>query len=82
MSSRCSLDVRRELRAQSAPQHGEGIDESIKSRILSRDAMKLTVKRIDAQGRIRFRDISDEPFNNPTFLLKEGKQLVSVASAR
>jgi hypothetical protein len=37
---------------------------------------------IDAQGRIRFRDISDEPFNNPTFLLKEGKQLVSVASAR
>ena len=37
---------------------------------------------IDAQGRVRFRDISDEPFNNPTFLLKEGKQLVSVASAR
>jgi peroxiredoxin len=37
---------------------------------------------IDAQGRIRFRDISDEPFNNPTFLLKEGKQLVSVALAR
>ncbi len=37
---------------------------------------------IDAQGRIRFRDISDEPFNNPTFVLKEGKQLVSVASAR
>jgi peroxiredoxin len=36
---------------------------------------------IDAQGRIRFRDISDEPFNNPTFFLKEGKQLVSVASA-
>jgi len=32
---------------------------------------------IDAQGRIRFRDISDEPFNNPTLLLKEGKQLSS-----
>jgi peroxiredoxin/N-acetylneuraminic acid mutarotase len=37
---------------------------------------------IDAQGRIRFRDISDEPFNNPTFLLKEGTQLVSVAADR
>jgi peroxiredoxin len=37
---------------------------------------------IDARGRVRFRDISDEPFNNPTFLLKEGKQLVSVASDR
>jgi peroxiredoxin len=37
---------------------------------------------IDAQGRVRFRDISDEPFNNPTFLLKEGTQLVSVAADR
>ena len=37
---------------------------------------------VDAQGRIRFRDISDEPFNNPTFVLKEGKELLSVASAR
>ena len=37
---------------------------------------------IDAQGRVRFRDISDEPFNNPTFVLNEGKQLVNVASAR
>ena len=26
---------------------------------------------IDAQGRIRWRDISDEPFNNPTFVLNE-----------
>jgi peroxiredoxin len=37
---------------------------------------------IDAQGRIRFRDISDEPFDNPTFVLTEGKRLVSVASAK
>jgi peroxiredoxin len=37
---------------------------------------------VDAEGRVRFRDISDEPFNNPGFLLKEGKQLLSVASAR
>ena len=37
---------------------------------------------IDAQGRIRWRNISDEPFNDPTFLLKDGKQLVTVASTR
>jgi len=37
---------------------------------------------IDAKGRIRWRDISDEPFNNPTFVLKEGKELSSVASSR
>jgi peroxiredoxin/N-acetylneuraminic acid mutarotase len=37
---------------------------------------------IDGQGRVRWRDISDEPFNNPTFVLKEGKQLVKLASAR
>lgn len=37
---------------------------------------------IDATGRIRRRNISDEPFNDPAFLLKDGKQLVSVASGR
>jgi peroxiredoxin/N-acetylneuraminic acid mutarotase len=37
---------------------------------------------IDTQGRIRWRNISDEPFDNPTFVLKEGKELLSVASAR
>jgi peroxiredoxin/N-acetylneuraminic acid mutarotase len=37
---------------------------------------------IDAQGRVRWRDISDKPFNDPTFLLNQGKQLSSVASAR
>ena len=37
---------------------------------------------IDAQGQVRWRDISDEPFNNPAFVLKEGKELLSVASAR
>jgi peroxiredoxin len=34
---------------------------------------------IDEQGRIRFRDISDEPFKDPTFLLKEGKRLVNTS---
>jgi peroxiredoxin len=37
---------------------------------------------IDAHSRIRWRDISDEPFNNPGFLLTEGKQLSSVVAAR
>ena len=37
---------------------------------------------IDAQGRIRWRDISDEPFNDPALLLREAKQLSSVAAAR
>jgi peroxiredoxin/N-acetylneuraminic acid mutarotase len=37
---------------------------------------------IDAQGRVRWRDISDEPFNDPTFVLRQGKQLSSVAAAR
>jgi peroxiredoxin len=37
---------------------------------------------IDGQGRVRWRDISDEPFNNPTFVLKEGKKLTTAASAR
>ena len=37
---------------------------------------------IDAQGRIRWRNISVKPFNDPTFLLKEAKQLSSVASVR
>ena len=37
---------------------------------------------IDARSRIRWRDISDEPFNNPGFLLTEGKRLSSVVAAR
>jgi len=37
---------------------------------------------IDAQGRVRWRDIGDRPFNDPTFLLTEGKQFLSVAAAR
>ena len=37
---------------------------------------------IDAQGRIRWRDISNRPFNDPAFLLTEAKQLSSVAAAR
>jgi len=36
---------------------------------------------VDAQGRIRFRNISDEPFNNPSFLLNEGRELLGLASA-
>ena len=37
---------------------------------------------IDAQGRVRWRDISDKPFNDPAFLLGQAKQLSSVAAAR
>jgi peroxiredoxin len=37
---------------------------------------------IDAQGRVRWRDISDKPFNDPAYLLGEGKQLSRVAAAR
>ncbi len=37
---------------------------------------------IDAQGRVRWRDISDEPFNDPAFVLKEAKELSSLAVAR
>jgi peroxiredoxin/N-acetylneuraminic acid mutarotase len=37
---------------------------------------------IDARGRVRWRDISDKPFNDPTSLLNQGKQLSSVAAAR
>lgn len=37
---------------------------------------------IDAQGRIRWRDISNRPFNEPEALLKEGKQFSSLAAAR
>jgi peroxiredoxin/N-acetylneuraminic acid mutarotase len=37
---------------------------------------------IDAQGRVRWRDIGDRPFNDPAFLLTEGKQILSAASAR
>jgi peroxiredoxin/N-acetylneuraminic acid mutarotase len=36
---------------------------------------------IDAQGRIRWRDISNRPFNDPKALLDEAKQLSSVAVA-
>lgn len=35
---------------------------------------------IDAQGRIRWRDISNRPFNDPTFLLSEVKQLLRLAA--
>ena len=37
---------------------------------------------IDAQGRVRWRDISDKPFNDPAFVLGQAKQLSSVAAAR
>ena len=37
---------------------------------------------IDAQGRVRWRDISNKPFNDPAYLLGEGKQLSRVAAAR
>ncbi len=37
---------------------------------------------IDAQGRVRWRDISDRPFNDPDYLLAEAKQLSSVVAAR
>jgi peroxiredoxin/N-acetylneuraminic acid mutarotase len=35
---------------------------------------------IDAQGRVRWRDISDRPFNDPAFVLSEAKLLSSVAA--
>jgi peroxiredoxin/N-acetylneuraminic acid mutarotase len=37
---------------------------------------------IDAQGRVRWRDISNKPFNDPAYLLGEGKQLSRVVAAR
>ena len=37
---------------------------------------------IDAQGRVRWRDISDKPFNDPAFVLGQVKQLSSVAATR
>jgi len=37
---------------------------------------------IDAEGRIRWRDVSNRPFNDPAYLLTEAKQLPSVAAAR
>jgi peroxiredoxin/N-acetylneuraminic acid mutarotase len=37
---------------------------------------------IDAQGRVRWRDISDKPFNDPAFVLGQVKQLSSVTAAR
>jgi peroxiredoxin len=37
---------------------------------------------IDAQGRVRWRDISDKPFNDPAALLAEGKQLTSATVRR
>jgi hypothetical protein len=33
-------------------------------------------------GLVRWRDISDKPFNDPAFLLAEAKQLATVAVAR
>ena len=36
---------------------------------------------IDAQAWVRWQDISDQPFNDPALVLKEAKQLSSVASA-
>jgi peroxiredoxin/N-acetylneuraminic acid mutarotase len=35
---------------------------------------------IDAQGQIRWRDISNRPFNDPAFLLSEVKQLLRLAA--
>ena len=37
---------------------------------------------IDAQGRVRWRRISDEPLNDPALVLNEAKQLASLAAAR
>jgi peroxiredoxin/N-acetylneuraminic acid mutarotase len=37
---------------------------------------------IDTQGRIRWRDIGNRPFNDPAVLLSEAKELSSVAAAR
>jgi peroxiredoxin len=37
---------------------------------------------IDAQGRVRWRNISDKPFNDPASVLKEAKQLSSVVADR
>ena len=37
---------------------------------------------IDAQGRVRWRDISDKPFNDPAFVLDQVKQFSSVALTR
>jgi peroxiredoxin/N-acetylneuraminic acid mutarotase len=37
---------------------------------------------IDAQGRVRSRRISDQPFNDPALVLKEAKQLSSAVAAR
>ena len=37
---------------------------------------------IDAQGRVRWRNISDKPFKDPAFVLSQAKQLPGVASAR
>ncbi|HEY2588387.1 MAG TPA: redoxin domain-containing protein [Tepidisphaeraceae bacterium] len=37
---------------------------------------------IDAQGQVRWRQISDRPFNDPALVLNQAKQYVSVAAAR
>jgi hypothetical protein len=37
---------------------------------------------IDAQAWVRWRHISDQPFNGPAFLLAGAKQLATVAVAR
>jgi peroxiredoxin/N-acetylneuraminic acid mutarotase len=37
---------------------------------------------IDAQGGVRWRNISDEPFNDPKFVLNQAKEISSLALAR
>jgi hypothetical protein len=37
---------------------------------------------IDAQGQVRWRNISDRPFNDPALVLTEAKQLSTVTAAR
>lgn len=37
---------------------------------------------IDAQGGVRWRQISDRPFNDPAFVLGQAKQLSSAVAAR
>ena len=37
---------------------------------------------VDAQGQIRWRNIGVQPFDDPAFVLNEGRKLLSLASAR
>jgi len=36
---------------------------------------------IDADGRVRWRDIGDRPFNDPALVLTQGKQLSNLVTA-